>query len=492
MSASDPRPSQPHGYLPPWRTADLPEPLPFSFRNTLRTIGPGAILLAAAIGGGEWIVGPRMMVLYGPGILWVATGAIILQALFNMEGVRYTLYTGEPILTGVMRLWPGPRLWAPFYIVLGVAQLATPALALGSAGALFTAFAHTMPDADNLTIRHNIASAIVLVTIVLLLSGKKIEKVLERVSWLMIVFIFGFLFYVNAMVVPVSTSMRTLQGFVTPQPLPSNIDLLLLALFAGTAGSGGLGNLVISSWFRDKGFGMGKHMGAIGGLLAGDKQLEPVGYTFPPTPENHRRWGTWWQYAQLDQIVLWAGGCFLGMFLNVNLVSFIVPANNVPPDAEAGVFQARFLAEHLGSMFYALALLNGFWILYSTHLGNTDCLVRTICDIVWSGFPRARRWPAGRIYALILIVVSAWGLYSLRLADVLRLFTILGVISAPIMAVAAAQILIVNNTLLPRELRPAWWRQAALVLCTLIYGTFAVVAVPALMRDLAKMFSGSG
>ena len=38
-----------HGQLPPWQPADLPEPLPFSFRNTLRTIGPGAILLAGAI-----------------------------------------------------------------------------------------------------------------------------------------------------------------------------------------------------------------------------------------------------------------------------------------------------------------------------------------------------------------------------------------------------------------------------------------------------------
>ncbi len=45
-----------------------------------------------------------------------------------MEAIRYTLFTGEPILTGVMRLKPGPRLWTPFYIAIG-AQLATPAIA---------------------------------------------------------------------------------------------------------------------------------------------------------------------------------------------------------------------------------------------------------------------------------------------------------------------------------------------------------------------------
>src|SRR5690242_12324289 len=79
-----------HGELPAWRKGDLPEPLPFNFRNALRTIGPGAILLAAAIGGGEWIVGPLMAVKYGPAILWIATTGIIIQSLFNLEAVRYT------------------------------------------------------------------------------------------------------------------------------------------------------------------------------------------------------------------------------------------------------------------------------------------------------------------------------------------------------------------------------------------------------------------
>ena len=109
-----------HGALPPWTQADLPEPRPFSFVNVLKTIGPGAILLAAAIGGGEWIVGPMMVVKYGSAILWIATAAILVQSLFNLEGIRYTLYTGEPILTGIMRLSPGPAAWATVYALLGI------------------------------------------------------------------------------------------------------------------------------------------------------------------------------------------------------------------------------------------------------------------------------------------------------------------------------------------------------------------------------------
>jgi len=111
---------------------------------------------------------------------------------------------------------------------------------------------------------------------------------------------------------------------------------------------------------------------------------------------------------------------------------------------ESGTFQAQYLAEHAWRGFWMLTLINGFWILYSTHLGNTDTLVRTLCDIAWSGVPAVRRWPIGRIYAVTLIVLTVWGLYSIHLGDVLELFKILGLVASPILALAAVQILRVN------------------------------------------------
>ena len=69
---------------------------------------------------------------YGTSIFLIATIAIVLQVIFNLEAIRYTLYTGEPIYGGIMRLKPGPRFWAAFYAFMGFFQLGWPALA-GSA-----------------------------------------------------------------------------------------------------------------------------------------------------------------------------------------------------------------------------------------------------------------------------------------------------------------------------------------------------------------------
>lgn len=467
------------GCLPAWERADLPEPLPFGLVNLFRTIGPGAILLVAAIGGGEWIAGPLATKEFGRGILWVATVAVILQTIFNLEAVRYTLYTGEPIVTGFMRLQPGKLFWAGFYILIGVAQLATPALAAASGAVLFAAIMGRLPSGVNdVGIQHWISTGVIILAVALLLSGKSIERVLERLSWIMIIFIFGFLIIVNALLVPIADSQATVEGFFGLQPRNDRVDLVLLATFAATAGSGGLGNLAISNWFRDKGFGMGSLSGAIGSALTTNhSSVKPIGTTFPITSENLRRWRIWWRYSVFDQVALWAFGCLLGMFLNVNLAASLIPSDVELKGMAAGTYQAQFMSEKLWSGFWYLALLNGFWILFSTHLGNTDVLVRMVSDISWVAFPRIRQWPESRVYAVLLLLLTTWAVFAVRMGTVLQLFEVLGVIACPIMAVAALQILRVNTRFLPKEVRPALWRQIGLVLCSLAYGGFTVALI---------------
>jgi Mn2+/Fe2+ NRAMP family transporter len=81
-------------------------------------LGPGLVMGASAIGGGEWLTGPVNTARYGGGLLWLATLSILGQVLYNTEISRYALYTGEPIFTGKFRTLPGPRFWLFAYLLL--------------------------------------------------------------------------------------------------------------------------------------------------------------------------------------------------------------------------------------------------------------------------------------------------------------------------------------------------------------------------------------
>ncbi len=498
------------GALPAWEVAELPEPLAFSVRNATKIVGPGAILLAASIGGGEWLIGPATVIMYGPRVLWIATVAIVLQVIFNLEAIRYTLYTGEPAISGIMRLRPGCRVWGATYVLLAAFQLGVPALAPAAAVTVFgmamnrvpvespnakeIAAANesgeevvsqqieqaTMSAAADRGILLKITYGIILITLLILMFGGTIERMLECASWFMIAYIFIFLIGVNLWFVPLKTWLSTLSGFASFGTWPKDMDMLLVATFFATAGAGGIGNLTITNWIRDKGFGMGSQVGAIPSAVGGKEvRLSHVGKVFAITETNLGRWRTWWRFVVLDQVWLWGLGCFLGMFLNVNLAREIIPLGTDLSKVGAGAFQAEYMAKHFWKALWVLGLLNGFWILFSTQLGNTDVLVRTITDTLWTASRRVRNWRDGsnaRIYYTLLFGFTAWGLIAVHFGTAMTLFKYLGTMAGVVMSIAGVQIYLVNTRLLPRELQPSWWRKAALLICSMAYGTMSAVA----------------
>jgi len=72
-------------------------------------IGPGAVLLAGSIGGGEWLVGPAVAVRYGLHFMCLVPVAIFFQLILNLQAICFTLDTGEPVYVGFLRLSPHPE-----------------------------------------------------------------------------------------------------------------------------------------------------------------------------------------------------------------------------------------------------------------------------------------------------------------------------------------------------------------------------------------------
>jgi hypothetical protein len=476
-----------HGELPAWSTAELTPPPAFSFRNALKVIGPGAIMAATSIGGGEWLVGPAAAVKYSSQIFLIATVAIVLQVVFNLEAIRYTLYTGEPIIAGIMRLKPGPGVWAVFYSLLGFFQLGWPALAGSAASTLLGAWIGRMPGAAERDTHAWVATGLMVFVVLILSFGGTIERMLERFAWIMLGVVFLFLLVVNVAFVPASHWLTTFTGFFSFAGLPQPIDWALIAALAATAGSGGLGNLTITNWIRDKGFGMGSHVGAIPSAVGGHAvQLSPVGAVFPATPANLERWREWWRYVHIDQIWVWGLFCFVGMFLNVNMATAIVPHGTDLRGLAAGAYQAEYLAK-IWPGFWFLTLFNGFWILFKTQLGNTDVLVRTSADALWMAHPRLQRGFGIRaVYYGILLAFSVWGVLAIRSASPFQLFTVLANVAGLVLVIAGIQIFLVNRRFLPRALRPAPWREAMLLLCVAFYAFFSWFGMRAVFASLFR------
>ena len=107
-------------------------------------------MAATSIGGGEWLVGPAAAVKYSSAIFLIATIAIVLQVIFNLEAIRYTLYTGEPIYGGIMRLQARARSSGRRSTrCIGFFQLGWPALAGSAAATLLGAWMGRMPGAPD-------------------------------------------------------------------------------------------------------------------------------------------------------------------------------------------------------------------------------------------------------------------------------------------------------------------------------------------------------
>lgn len=479
-----------HGALPQWEVTDLPAPPPFGLRNMLRIIGPGAIMAATSVGGGEWLVGPAAAVKYSSSIFLIVTVAILLQVVFNLEAIRYTLYTGEPIYGGIMRLKPGPKFWAGFYIVIGFLQLMWPALAGSAAATLFSAWVGQVPGAGDRESLAWIATALILLVVLILSFGGTIERMLEYFSWTMLAVVFCFLLFVNLAYVPAAHWWTTFTGFFQFSGLPRPIDWALIGALAATAGSGGLGNLTVTNWVRDKGFGMGAKVGAIPSAIGGLQiQLSHVGKVFPTTEANLARWREWMRYVHADQIWVWGLFCFLGMYLNVNLATYVIPHGTDLQGLAAGAYQAKYLSEQIWPGFWFVTLFNGFWVLFKTQLGNTDILVRTVTDCLWmsSGRLRIQRGGIRKIYYGILAAFSIWGVIMIRSASPMKLFTILANVAGLVLVIGGIQIFIVNRRFLPRAVRAPLWREMALLLCSAFYAFFLFFVI----RNLAQSLFGS-
>ena len=469
--------------LDAWKKAELPRPPNPKGLAWIGTVGPGVIVLGASIGSGEFLLGPAAFVRYGLTLLWVTGVAAFLQTIFNTELMRYTLATGEPAFTGFMRTRPGPRFWGWLYGLLYMLQVGWPAWAGTAAGAIFFLFAGRLAGEGDANVVYAIGVTTFLLCVGVLLVGRRIERTLEVLNWILIVVILGgFLVLALALVAP-RTWIAAATGFFGFDPqtssftlLPPGADFFLISAFAAYSGAGGMINVTLSNWARDKGYGMSKRVGYIPAAAAGKRvHLAHTGYIFEPDAEAMQRWRGWWRIVRADQWGVYFIGALAGMVLPALLYVTFLPAGTDIRGLGVAAALAESLRDGVGPLVGLMVAFLGAWILLKTQLDILDGVTRAITDILWTGSRRlraARDVDVRRIYYGVLAVIVVWGLIALRLTKPIILLQIGANMAGIVFIITSLHLLYVNTTLLPREIRPPLWRRIGLVAVALFYGVF--------------------
>lgn len=514
--------------MPRWNVDELIDAPTFRLKNWAAMIGPGLVMGAAAIGGGEWLTGPMVTARFGGALLWLATLSIIGQVFYNMEICRYTLYTGEPIFTGKFRTLPGPHFWVFVYLILDFGSF-FPYLAASAAAPLATIMIGEVPNAASgqgfyifghyFDISHKwlmqgLSYLIFLAAMLPLLFGGKILTALKWIMSFKLVTVMGFLLVLAFGYSTWDTWVEIFSGFVKFGNVPvhppdggsatDNVDNIFLSLAAGRgwpnidwsvvallsamvaiAGSGGLSNTPLSNYTRDQGWGMGHHVGAIPSIIGGSSlQLSHVGSVFLVTRESLRRWRRWYRHVLRDQLVVWMPACFIGLALPSMLsAQFLERGTQVADKWVAATMTADGVAEavgpRLGPSFWFMTLFCGFLVLAPSMATSVDGVIRRWVDVFWTSSRRLREVAPKNIryvYFGVLSVYAVFGLTMLSVNEPQTLLEIATTIYNFALGFSCWHTLVVNLTLLPEELRPGWFVRIGLFLAGLFFWVIATLS----------------
>ncbi|HWL10018.1 MAG TPA: Nramp family divalent metal transporter [Planctomicrobium sp.] len=501
--------------MPRWTTGELAEPPIFGWRQIPMLLGPGLVMGAAAVGGGEWLTGPLVAAKYGGALLWLATISILGQVLYNVEISRYTLYTGEPIFTGKFRLLPGPMFWLFIYLLMDFGSF-LPYLSSNAAIPLLSMFLGRLPNPtdpnDSFLLRITGCGILILILTPLIFGGK-VYRSLKYIMSAKLIIVIGFLGFLAIGYSTWDTWREIFSGFFRFGTLPympaeegGKPQLLnpivgwwngvtmpeldysmvgLIAAMAAIAGNGGLTNTPVSNFTRDQGWGMGKEVGAIPSIIGGRSiKLSHVGKVFRVTPESLVRWKGWVKHVMREQHWVWMPACFLGMALPSMLSIQFLPRGVVPDDKwlAAGMTAdgvADAVGPAMGPLFWHLTLFCGFLVLATSAIMTADGALRRWVDVSWTASKTLRTWDThwiGKLYFGALCAYAVVGMILLNIVpgDSLLIWTTTFYNFA--LGFSCWHVTVVNSVLLPKELRPSKRRRCLLVLAGMFYTLIAILA----------------
>jgi hypothetical protein len=459
--------------LPRRVVRDLPDPP----RQLWRIVGPGIVGAGVALSSGEFILWPYIASQVGLVFLWGAAIGAMTQFFLNMEIERYTLATGEAVLTGFNRLW---RHWGLVLAVMVYFANLWPGWALSSA----TLLSYLVGGEPRF-----IGVALLLVAGAGLTLAPIVYVALERLLIAKVIAV-GLLAVLATIFAIEADSWRALPaGLLGAGGFPRELGFALLFGAMVFAGGGGGQNLCQSNWIRDKGFGMGHYVPRLVSPITGVEEAAParVSYIFEPTVANMARWRRWWRFANVEQAFTFAAMTIVTICLTSMLAHSVVYGQ--PGLMNSVVFlrsEADQLAASVGAWFGGFFLAVGAFSLFGAAMGIIDYTSRLAADVLKSTYLQRSATTESRIYFALV-----WGLVAVGCAIViagaaqpLPLLIISATVGGGMMFIYSILMLIINRRLLPAPIRVRGVRTGSLIWATALFGTLAALTVWQQMGNL--------
>ena len=467
------------GGLEPMPIRKLPKAPP-----SIHILGPTVFLVALGVGMGESYLWPRLVLVFGPDIRWLFLIGVTLQAFVLLEMSRYAMATGESIFFGAARVFK-PLMW--LFFVSAIMIYIWPGHLAAGAGAF-----------EQLTgIPFEVTAIVALVFVgVLFTLLKNIYDVMEKVLGLLIGVLVVGTAVVAAMVGTWADLADTLAGMFAFGYLPDKaMTAAWFPVIVGAcafAGPSGMQQMWYTLQLRESGAGMGAHIPKVRGLAhAGDTEAMPSrGFMFDTEDaEEMEKWKGWRKWVTFDAVFLFWG---ITMLVTISFTILALSAARENPnvgtliqgddrDAALQAMSDGFASAGspvLGAVFFGFIALIGL----NATLGLFDSFSRGQADMAYNFVPGAKKFNMSQLYGGFLWGVIIFGILIVLFGPAdgpAAILDVLAFLSTFAMGAYCVVLLLVNNRMLPKPIRPGIGRN-------LIIGFGAVFYLGMLIYSLLR------
>lgn len=338
---------------------------------------------------------------------------------------------------------------------------------------------------------------------IVLTSSPVVYNTVEALQSYLVLTIFVIAVLLGILIIQPYAVRAMLSGIMNVGGIPpesSGLEFMALLGALAFAGAGGTMNLGQSNFIRDKGYGMGKYIGRITSPLTGNEEaIADVGFHFPHTPENMRRWRDWWRAANIEHFFSFYLTCVISLML-LALISFSLfrgPDGMLLPGmeqfggdmdfvwGEATLIQSKFSNPTVGYVLRSLFFVMGMALLFTTELGVLDAAARISADVIKINLLRENhQWTLARLYFVILwteillsVVILFLGAILPGFSQPLFLLKTSAAMNGLVMCIYGMLLLYLNLKILPRIIAMSPLRFVAMVWACAFFGYFSLQAI---------------